>query len=71
MIANKVPEHVWRPYLEALDQAVGGKVVEGGYCFAATASGSPPFAEQLFPHHRNSLISAIETAIRSLREDEA
>ena len=71
MLASKVPEHVWRPYLETLAGLIDGVVSDTNSKFVAVRGGSAPLIEQFLPAHHDAVAAAIENAVRALREDVA
>lgn len=67
-LAAKVPEPIWRPYLETLAALIGGKVSEERSIAVTARNGSAPMIEQFLPAHHDAMVGAMEHAVRALRE---
>lgn len=64
------PEHVWRPYMEALAGLIGGKVVTNpNESFVSTGGRSAPRIEQFLPQHQDAVVRAIEAVLRILNAE--
>lgn len=62
-----VPEHIWKPYFEALASMVGGLVVDKpGARHVVVNSRAAPDISQLLPAHGDALVSAIGQVLRQL-----
>lgn len=59
-----LPEHIWRPYFEALARMIGGTVIdEPNSRYVAVNGRSGPRIEQFLPKHQDSWVAAIQQVI--------
>jgi len=63
-----VPEHIWKPYLEAIAQLVGGTLmIKPGVRHVTVNKHAAPHIDQLLPKHHAQLVGIFEQMIGQLR----
>lgn len=68
----KVPERIWKPYLQTLAGLVNGIVIEGNETHRVVVNDrSAPRIEQFLPLHHNAWVSAIETMVHALGDQDS
>lgn len=67
-----VPEHIWKPYLEAIAELVGGMLnIKPGAKHVAVNNLAAPRIDQLLPQHHAELVIVFEKVIRQLQTEGA
>jgi len=71
--AWNVPDHIWKPYFEAVASFVGGTVINepANKYVALAGSRSAPRIEQLLPAHQNAWTAAIAKMLRELGDEQS
>lgn len=63
-----VPEHIWKPYFEAIAEMVGGElIIRPGVRHVAVNRHAAPHIDHLIPKHQTQMVAAIQQVIEQLR----